>query len=1054
MKKVLVFFFCLLFALSSIALARQAPKGTSPAEKQFKVHTSSLLDMDRPLGEQGMFSAAQPGTTWIAPPHNGMYTFDSGPSCVTEGWTDVDITEQTGCYWHVADATELNGGNFGGLIVLSGLQSLWCGANPDPNDAELCGYAALPGYGNGWDQGWCFKCIEVPDTEEVYIDYLVIWDSEPGYDETTVEYATKSTCDSLTTPDIIHDNDWIVINQYDGNGGPIAVSDTIPAGHNGSIKIRFHFVADGAWSDQDGLWNTDGAIILDDLSVTAEHSGLYDFEDFEYDVVEGGENPGDTQTADGDWECCVLTGYGDYSGLYPGLTQLQEDPCDNNLTCLWAFINGTDANYACGGHPEQDAVPYVNARDQYIVNEIWSPQEDWTGTGTQANLEFDIYRDLPLDNLMFYWWHVRSIDAAGCPGQWRDRAFVYYGGNKDWIRPVQPIGDLISPTAAKVQITLGAVDMCSYWCIIYGTGACHSHSPLYDNVELYRVATVGPQWSVRDIDLFNDTFPTNGTSVGTGRIDMALDRLPNANPGILPGDSAKVLVSDPVSGLGTDLYTGFGPSVYFYMHRDPASKPIATTLVEKDAFRWPLVDSLICDGHLWYQFRMDTCFTQVPRGGPVPDAFCIDINDNYFTNGDTVLFFFGASNALNEWTWWSQGSGTVNTMQEACEAPMEMQILPGEGVVNGGDILYVDAFSGRGGQPYFDSAFRLMGIFDQVDRFDKRGPSSLVGNALGHRATLTQLHDSYRKILWNSGDLSVGTVGDGAAEKADDYSLLFAFLDLHPSANGSGIYFSGDDLAEELNSMTTASAQNFTNVYMPHTLITGDHNDLHRISPYGIGEGAGTGVPPSVGIFDHGPPMGVDTIVVYGGCPIINDFDVIAPVGSATLEMCYDPVNEADDTNPAVVAFDTLNSYGYPVATVLSGFSYHYIRDDRPAGIPDRADHLYDIITYLGNQLPEVTGVTPETGYRNSLAQNYPNPFNPSTTIKYSVKQNAHVSLKIYNVAGQLVRTLVNSDMTAGAYTETWNGRSNSGNPVSSGVYFYKLVTKNYSMTKKMVVLK
>jgi flagellar hook assembly protein FlgD len=88
------------------------------------------------------------------------------------------------------------------------------------------------------------------------------------------------------------------------------------------------------------------------------------------------------------------------------------------------------------------------------------------------------------------------------------------------------------------------------------------------------------------------------------------------------------------------------------------------------------------------------------------------------------------------------------------------------------------------------------------------------------------------------------------------------------------------------------------------------------------------------------------------------------------------------------------------------------------------------------------------------LAQNYPNPFNPSTTIKYSVKEKAHVSMKIYNVAGQLVRTLVNSDMNAGAYIETWNGRSNSGDPVSSGIYFYRLVTKNFSMTKKMVFLK
>jgi flagellar hook assembly protein FlgD len=98
--------------------------------------------------------------------------------------------------------------------------------------------------------------------------------------------------------------------------------------------------------------------------------------------------------------------------------------------------------------------------------------------------------------------------------------------------------------------------------------------------------------------------------------------------------------------------------------------------------------------------------------------------------------------------------------------------------------------------------------------------------------------------------------------------------------------------------------------------------------------------------------------------------------------------------------------------------------------------------------------VIPQVRYSNSLAQNYPNPFNPITTIKYSVKEKAHVSLKIYNVAGQLVRTLVNSDKNGGAYTETWNGRTNAGDPVSSGVYFYKLVTKSFSMTKKMVLLK
>jgi len=1054
MRKVLVLSFCLLFALSSIALARQAPKGS--VEKQKAMQKESLLDLDRSMDEQEMFSAAQPGTTWICPPNNLTYTFDSGPSCVADGWTAHDVTEQTGCYWHVADATELDGGDFGGLIVLEGLQSLWCGAMPDAASSTLCGYAALPGYGNGWDQNWVFKCISVPDTEEVYISYDVIWDSEPGYDYTYLEYATKSTCDSLTSIDVVMGTDWQEVTNYTGYDGPFTVTDTIPAGHAGSILIRFHFLSDGAWSDQDGLWNTDGAIIIDSLTVAAQYSGTYDYEDFE------DEAPGDQQTTDGDWQCATLTGYGDFSGIYPALTILQEDPCYTNLTCVWAFINGTDVNYACGSHPEQDAVPYVNDRDQYIVDEMWSPAENITGTGTQWNLQFDVYRDLYVPDLLFYIWHVRSIDAAGCPGQWKDRNFVYYGANKDWLRgAIQPVGDLISPTAVKVQVALGVQDMTPFWYIIYGTGDCHSHSPLFDNVELYRVATAGPQWSARDIDLFNDTFPENGQLTGTARIDMALDRLPGENPAILPGDSAKVLVSDPVSGLGTDPYTGFGASAYFYMYRDPETKPIATTKVEEDGFRWPLVDSVLCDGHKWYQFRMDTCFTEpngIPRTGNVPDAFCIDINDHYFTNGDTLWFFFGAVNTIGEWTWWSQGSGTVPTMHRACEAPMEIQILP-SGYCNQdegglGDILYVDNFSGRGAQNYFDTAFEMLSLTDKVDRFDKRGPSSLVGNSVCNRATVTQLQHYYRKIIWNSGDLSSGTVGDGTDEKANDYAVLYQFLDQHTNANGAGIYFSGDDLAAELNGMTTTGAQQFKGVYMPHALVTGNHNTIHRISPLGIGEGTGTGTPPSYGIFDHGAPFGVDTLVVYGGCPIINDFDVVAPSGGSTLEMCYDPANPADDSNPAVIAYAVNNALGNPVRTVLSGFSFHYIRDDRPQGIPDRADHLRDIIEYLQNIVDEPVPVTPTDRYTNNLYQNYPNPFNPSTTIKYSVKEKAHVSLKIYNVAGQLVRTLVDSDMNAGAYAETWNGRSNSGNPVSSGVYFYKLVTKNFSMTKKMVLLK
>jgi hypothetical protein len=93
---------------------------------------------------------------------------------------------------------------------------------------------------------------------------------------------------------------------------------------------------------------------------------------------------------------------------------------------------------------------------------------------------------------------------------------------------------------------------------------------------------------------------------------------------------------------------------------------------------------------------------------------------------------------------------------------------------------------------------------------------------------------------------------------------------------------------------------------------------------------------------------------------------------------------------------------------------------------------------------------------RYSLYQNYPNPFNPSTSIRYFVGGDTpvEVSLKIYNVAGQLVRTLLNDRKSPGEYDVIWNGKNESGQEVSSGMYFYKLQVSDYTETKKMVLLR
>ena len=83
------------------------------------------------------------------------------------------------------------------------------------------------------------------------------------------------------------------------------------------------------------------------------------------------------------------------------------------------------------------------------------------------------------------------------------------------------------------------------------------------------------------------------------------------------------------------------------------------------------------------------------------------------------------------------------------------------------------------------------------------------------------------------------------------------------------------------------------------------------------------------------------------------------------------------------------------------------------------------------------------------LGQNYPNPFNPSTTIKFSVPEAGLVTLRVFNLLGQEVATLLNSEKTAGVYEASFDASA-----LSSGIYFYTLDSKNFTSTKKMVLLK
>jgi hypothetical protein len=99
-------------------------------------------------------------------------------------------------------------------------------------------------------------------------------------------------------------------------------------------------------------------------------------------------------------------------------------------------------------------------------------------------------------------------------------------------------------------------------------------------------------------------------------------------------------------------------------------------------------------------------------------------------------------------------------------------------------------------------------------------------------------------------------------------------------------------------------------------------------------------------------------------------------------------------------------------------------------------------------------GQIPEIPAEFNLKQNYPNPFNPTTTIAYQLPEASHVQITIYSLRGDLVRLLINRTEDRGSHNVRWDSKDEHGQPVSGGIYFYRLRAGAYTRTMKMLVLK
>jgi hypothetical protein len=1021
MKKWLAFALCvcLVATLASAISARETSRERVRMNRA--VSENEFPELKDP-GLRGYYEAAAVDTYYLV-----WYTFETNS---WQGWSRLDRTAQADTFFHADDFSGLGGGSYGRLVPIDGAKSMWCGVRANPADPYLCGWETAPGYGDNWVQdlrtdGFAFAGM-------ITLSYHGIFDSEAGYDYTYVQYDAGG-------------GNWQTIATYDNVVDTVA-SDVITT-TQARTKLRFHFVADGGFSDEDGNWNSDGAAILDNIQVR-DAGGLIN--NLETDV--------------GIWHARPGSSYGSYSGLKNNLTD--KDPCGDNFGTQVVFFIGSPN--PSSSYPGLYDTPFCQGaggtsapcQNDYIVSPVidmtrYSTAKNATQNGTipagdlpllgGTLIEYTVYRDLAVPNLVFYEEYVRNI-VDGCPGPWLNDAWVWYGENQDYIYSAYDVSHLVF--ADQIQVALTCRDMCDIWYLQYGNCAAHTPSPWFDNVRVERYKTSGPQWSYRDLELFQDNFPENEFNIESYvRADMASDINNNDNPIIRPGDSIVLQCTAPLAGgLAWD---GGHPAIYLHVKATYVGNDHAKTAQLAGSQLQGTYGYYKSDDGTWTIIQGDTA---IVSGQSVDNWYMFDLNDSLFTRGYKIEYYFTARDATgieSKWPRHDSAGGAANNLQPY----NEFTCLP----TKNSDILYVDDFGERPDyfligqvEAYWQPVFQaVLPSNNQPDVYDVQGAASGASNGPGSRAKNRQLVDNYNTIVWDCGNLTITTITDGTvnSDKANDCTMLIDWMNL--SEHRCGLWVCGDDVAFDLDALASTPALTLMSTWCGVDFVansffneTGGRTGGGIVTPLVKGN--------SSGIFTHaGVP---DQFYVFGGCFIINQFDVLEKTANGQYALDY-PVFQSTNRHAAIQS-TTTNPSGFEVRTMWFGFSFMYVRNDATGAPIDRFHIAADVFDWFQNPINIDVTPTDAPPKFTTLTQNFPNPFNPSTTIKFDLKEKGLVTLKVYNVAGQLVRTLVNGVRDANSYTVSWDGKNDRGGAVASGIYFYKMETKNFSQTKKMVMLR
>jgi hypothetical protein len=944
-----------------------------------------------------------------------------------QGWTSEDHSFVSGQYWSVTDEPDL---------VIAGSYSLWCGTEyPEPGPIPVPGF----GYGNYWDQ----LAVYTHTVADPSVASNVVWalklqhDSEPGYDFTYLQWNRGGQ--------------WITLSSHDGDSAHLAVPPNTfievshaftvgcgqYAGPSGDqIQLGIRFVSDFIWSDEDGNWPTErGACQVDDITVTV-NGVLVDAEDFESGTL-------------GSWQQVPQPGVGDFAALYTHLGDL--DPCASNWSPQVAFIDdgvvvpGTGGTtcitwcYGPGGYIVNNTGGLMG-NDYYIHNGVTSPVLTWPSEPAcdQAFLTFDVYRHELLGQVnvwpgVFYQYWARSVDT-GDPADlelapWQNHYWWHYGG-PDYLRALVDISGLLAPARTHLQVSLRVIDMSWIW---QWHGVDGTPAPYFDNVAVMATSRGGPAIGGSHIHFAQDNFPSNemldfvDLANNAVRFDAADGR--GGYPDNVPRDYLLVTVKAVQAGS----VLADRPQMHVAMKTNPLFDPVRalppgfTHTPDAAPDGWGVITGWVYG---------DTTYNA--QGQVVADLFNFDLpDDDFFYPGDVIHYYFEAEDsfgAVRTLPGDLQGFGDFARGARYSRAfavhalPTMFSAVPGDQP----RVLFWND-SGFWNEDRWVNALHNLGYHQGLgyDTYSTNGPSTVVGNGLGGRATVFHL-EYYDVLLYSSGHAASATLTNSdnsdpnsPSMNSNDLGLVSAWLE-----GGKSAFLTGDSLLHDLTQNAGAEGQAFVN---DHFHVSYQTNNLrpfinNQVAPL-VRTATGNGVIERVAQW-----------IAYGGCPDIRSFDgytVMAPAQRLAeftdhhgQPGAYPYAAASLYVNPTSGATVILMPYDFITVMNAAGF----VPPPDYAGMPARAILLEDILTSLG-VLANGSPLTVPAALEFAVS-NHPNPFNPTTTVRLSLPSSGPVSVKVYSLRGELVQTLVGGELTAGVHDLVWDGTTRGGGPAPSGVYF------------------